>query len=108
MNRKLLCLVLGVLVLIPIHSAEARPGKWCGWWLRQELGVQDPRYNLARSWYKWGTPTQPTIGAVVVWSHHVGLIVGQNAKGQWLIRSGNDGGRVKTRVWNLKGAKFRI
>jgi hypothetical protein len=33
---------------------------------------------------------------VVVWAHHVGKIVGEQ-NGQWLVTSGNDGGRVRTR-----------
>ncbi len=98
------------LVLEPQYKPRLgpRPSKWCGWYMRQYLGVQDNRYNLARSWYTWGRATGPTLGAVVVWPHHVGIIVGKNSKGQWLIRSGNDGGTVKTRVWNLRNAKFRI
>lgn len=87
----------------------AKPKKWCGWYMRKRLGVSHPKYNLARSWYSWGNQSKPQVGAVVVWPHHVGLIVGQNSKGQWLIESGNDGGKVKIRPWsNLHKAKFRI
>jgi hypothetical protein len=86
-----------------------KPGRWCGWWMRKRMGVSHPRYNLARNWAQWGRPATPQIGAVVVWRHHVGLIVGQNSKGQWLIQSGNDGGKVKTRPWNLsKVIAYRI
>lgn len=87
----------------------AKPGRWCGWYMRKKMGVHDPKYNLARNWAKWGSPSGPQIGAVVVWRHHVGVIVGQNSKGQWLIQSGNDGGKVRTRVWNLsKVIAYRI
>jgi hypothetical protein len=39
----------------------------------------------------------------VVWPHHVGRIVGQE-NGQWVVRSGNDGGGVRTRTRSLAGA----
>lgn len=104
-NRTLIVLLL--CLLLP-NSSEARPSRWCGWYMRQVMGISDARYNLARTWYGYGRATSPRTGAVVVWPHHVGIIVGKNQKGQWLVRSGNDGGKVKTRVWNLRGAKFRI
>ena len=87
----------------------AKPSRWCGWYMRKRLGVMPSSYNVARNWTSYGRPTGPQIGAVVVWRNHVGLIVGQNSKGQWLIESGNDGGKVKTRVWNLsKVIAYRI
>lgn len=95
----------------PKHQAwlGPRPSKWCGWWLRQRMGVSSPKYNLARSWYSFGRPTVAQVGAVVVWPHHVGVIVGRDSKGRWLVQSGNDGGRVKVRPWaNIHKAKFRI
>jgi hypothetical protein len=74
-----------------------RPSAWCGWQMRQLVGG-DPgvEYNLARNWAHWGHAGPPGIGAVVVWAHHVGKIVGQE-NGQWIIQSGNDGNRVRTR-----------
>jgi hypothetical protein len=48
------------------------------------------------------------MGAVVVWPHHVGLITGQGANGQWIVRSGNDGGSVRERPRSVAGAVFRI
>lgn len=104
---KLLTVIVLALNLIS-SSAEARPAKWCGWYMRQVVGISDTRYNLARTWYKYGRTTSPRVGAVVVWPRHVGIIVGKTHKGQWLVKSGNDGGKVKTRVWNLRNAKFRI
>lgn len=77
-----------------------KPGRWCGWYMRKHLGVAHQRYNVARNWATWGSAARPQIGAVVVWPHHVGQIVGQNQRGQWLILSGNDGGKVRTRPWN--------
>lgn len=90
------------------HNAGPRPARWCGWWMRTQLGG-GPEYNLARNWAKRGRPARgPRVGAVVVWSHHVGLITGRTKDGQWIVKSGNDGGRVRERPRSVKGAVFRI
>lgn len=82
----------------------ARPHAWCGWEMRQLVGADPgPAFNLARNWARWGHAGPPGIGAVVVWSHHVGKIVGQE-NGQWLIQSGNDGNRVRTRPLSIAHA----
>ena len=80
-----------------------RPRAWCGWYMRRLLGVSDPSYNLARNWAHWGRSGAPGVGAVVVWAHHVGKIVGQE-NGQWVIQSGNDGHAVRTRPRSIAGA----
>ncbi len=67
-----------------------------------------PEYNLARNWAKRGRPLNgPRVGAVVVWAHHVGMITGRSASGQWIVKSGNDGGRVRERPRSVAGAVFR-
>jgi hypothetical protein len=74
-----------------------RPGAWCGWEMRQLVGHDPgPGFNLARKWAQWGHAGPPGIGAIVVWPHHVGMIVGRE-NGQWIIKSGNDGNRVRVR-----------
>lgn len=80
-----------------------RPRAWCGWYMRHLLGVSDPSYNLARNWAHWGHSGAAGVGAVVVWAHHVGKIVGQE-NGQWVIQSGNDGHAVRTRPRSIAGA----
>ena len=87
-------------------SIGGRPARWCGWWMRTQKGG-GPELNLARNWTKWGRPSGPRVGAVVVWSHHVGMITGRTASG-WVIKSGNDGGRVRERVRSVAGAVFRV
>jgi hypothetical protein len=97
----------------PIRSQRVRSGNngrpraWCGWWMRQQRGG-GPELNLAWNWSRWGSPSGPQVGAVVVWRHHVGEIVGRAANGQWLVRSGNDGGAVRTRARSVAGAVFRV
>lgn len=88
------------------HAAnDPRPRRWCGWEMRRLVGSDPgPSYNLARNWAHWGSPAGgPGIGVVVVWSHHVGKIVGQE-NGQWIVQSGNDGGTVRTRPLSVARA----
>jgi hypothetical protein len=86
-------------------SPGARPAQWCGWWMRTQFGG-GPEYNLAWNWRRRGTPSQPHIGAIVVWRHHVGYITGRTSKG-WIVKSGNDSNAVRARVRSLKGAVIR-
>lgn len=89
------------------RNAGPRPARWCGWWMRTQKGG-GPELNLARNWAKWGRPSRARVGAVVVWSHHVGMITGRTTSGQWIVKSGNDGGRVRERPRSVKGAVFRV
>jgi hypothetical protein len=81
-----------------------RPAAWCGWEMRQLVGG-DPgaSYNLARNWAHWGHSGPVGVGAVVVWPHHVGKIVGQQ-NGQWVVESGNDGHALRSRPMSIAGA----
>jgi len=81
-----------------------RPAAWCGWEMRHLVSSDPgPAYNLARNWARWGQPGPAGVGAVVVWPHHVGKIVGQE-NGAWIIESGNDGHAVRTRARSIAGA----
>jgi len=93
----------------PLESkgVGARPARWCGWWMRTQKGG-GPELNLARNWTHWGRPSGTEVGAVVVWPHHVGMITGRAASGQWIVKSGNDGGQVRERPRSVAGAVFRI
>lgn len=84
-------------------SGSGRPHAWCGWYMRQQVG-HDPgsSYNLARNWAHWGHATTPHVGAVVVWPHHVGKIVG-GSPGHWVVESGNDGNMVRRRERSMRG-----
>lgn len=74
------------------NTIGQRPSKWCGWYMRQIKGG-GPQYNLAKNWMYYGVPTSPSIGAVVVWPHHVGYIVNRDSRG-WIVRSGNWNNRI--------------
>jgi len=85
-------------------SLGGRPSAWCGWEMRQLVSSDPgPQYNLARNWAHWGHSGPAGVGAVVVWPHHVGKIVGQEG-GQWVIKSGNDGHALRTRPRSIAGA----
>ena len=81
-----------------------RPHAWCGWYMRQIMHVADAAYDLARNWAHWGKETTPHEGAIVVWPHHVGKIVGPCHGSQCVVLSGNDGHRVRTRERSVAGA----
>lgn len=84
---------------------DPRPAAWCGWYMRHVLGIEDRSYNLARNWAHFGWPApEPAVGVIVVWPHHVGEIVGYAGNGRWLVKSGNDGDAVRTRLRSLRGA----
>jgi len=93
----------------PQHTAhsgrgDGRPAEWCGWEMRRLVGGDPgPTYNLARNWAHWGRSGPAGVGAVVVWPHHVGKIVGQE-NGAWVIESGNDGHALRTRPRSIAGA----
>jgi hypothetical protein len=89
------------------RAVGPRPRAWCGWWMRTQRGG-GPEYNVAWNWSRRGQPSEPKVGAVVVWRHHVGEITGRAKNGQWIVRSGNDGGRVRERPRSVAGAVFRI
>jgi hypothetical protein len=81
-----------------------RPRAWCGWWMRRHLGVANPAGNLARWWAGFGRPAHgPAVGAIVVWRHHVGIITARAERG-WVVKSGNDGHRVRERPRSVAGA----
>jgi hypothetical protein len=82
-----------------------RPRAWCGWYARSLVGSDPgPAYNLARNWAHWGHASGPGVGVMVVWSHHVGMITGRSADGQWIVKSGNDGHGVRERPRSISGA----
>lgn len=88
-----------------VAAARARGLPWCGAEMADEFGIygtQGRELWVARNWAHVGIPTSPHVGAVVVWPHHVGRIVGQE-NGQWIVRSGNDGGAVRSRPRSLNG-----
>ena len=89
-----------------VAAVRSRGLPWCGAEMADELGIhgqQGRELWLARNWARIGTATSAHIGAVVVWPHHVGRIVGQE-NGQWVVRSGNDGGGVRSRARSLARA----
>jgi hypothetical protein len=86
------------------YGYGARPAAWCGWEMRQLVSSDPgPDYNLASNWAHWGRSGPPGVGAVVVWSHHVGKIVGKEG-GMWVIESGNDDHATRTRARPISGA----
>jgi hypothetical protein len=110
---KVSSVVLGIALVALSSEAFARTG-WCGNFARHNLVASDPgtKYNLACNWKNWGRPTTAQPGAMVIWCsprhRHVGKIVGPCNGQMCLVKSGNDGGAVRTRMRSVAGAVFRI
>ncbi len=85
-----------------------RPHRWCGWYMQQKTGVTSRgtglNLNRAIMWAHVGRPAAPAPGVVVVWKHHVGMLMGQDARGRWIVHSGNDSHAVRERVRSIVGA----
>lgn len=63
---------------------------WCGCWLRIKLGIDDTRYNLAAFWHNFGTRiSEPVVGAIARFNHHVGIVVAVDPNGNPVVKSGN-------------------
>lgn len=89
-----------------VAAARSRGLPWCGAEMADEYGFHGAlgrRLWVARAWASVGRATTAHIGAVVVWAHHVGRIVGR-INGEWVIHSGNDGHRVRDRARSISGA----
>jgi hypothetical protein len=72
--------------------------------MMQHTGIHGPgNLAMAKEWAHIGQPAAPGPGIIVVWAHHVGMITRQEA-GQWMVLSGNDGGKVRERLRSLAGA----
>jgi hypothetical protein len=84
-------------------SAGPRPKRWCGWYMRTQKSG-GPEFNLARNWVRYGSPSRPKPGAVVVWRNHVGIIEQVLDQCTAIVRSGNDGGAVRSRPRNICNA----
>ena len=86
-------------------AARRRGLAWCGAYMADVMhvaGAYARELWVAANWARWGHPASPHVGAVVVWRHHVGKIVG-GEPGSWIILSGNDGHAVRARRRSLAG-----
>jgi hypothetical protein len=72
--------------------------------LRQQLGVADRAYNLARRWASYGSPaSSDCVNCIAVWPHHVGIVTGRPGPGTIVLKSGNDGHAVRERERSTRG-----
>ena len=89
----------------PRRPSDCYGFAWCGCFLKHYLHAvaNGLNLNLARDWADWGRRTVAHVGAIVVWPHHVGVIVG-GSPDHWRVLSGNDGHRVRERERSVSGA----
>lgn len=87
-----------------VSGHDPRPTAWCGWQMRQWLGVADRAYNLARKWAGFGSRASgPAPGVIAVYPHHVGIVVSVPGPGRMVMKSGNDGHAIRTRERSTRG-----
>ena len=106
--KKILVMTVALCALMasPAEARRHRSGglPWCGIFMMEYTGIHKPGLALARNWASVGSNAGgPCVGCIVVWPHHVGKIVGHDGK-NWIVHSGNDGGRVRTRPRSVAGA----
>lgn len=77
---------------------------WCAAWanavLRQS-GHRGTGSNMARSFYRYGSPSSGDVGDIAVMPHHVGFVAGtsyRNGRKYVSVIAGNTSNRVRT-VW---------
>lgn len=104
MKRLLIAVIVSACLLPSAAMAYHLP--WCGIYMSHYFHILKRSLWVAANWRFEGSPAGgPAVGAVVVWPHHVGVIAGgPNARGMWLVHSGNDGNAVRTRYRSLRGA----
>jgi len=103
--KKIVVAIAILLVSTVAQARDMRPRAWCGWYARHLVRHDPgPAYNLARNWARWGRAAHPAPGVMVVWRNHVGMITGRDASGNWIVRSGNDGHRVRERPRSIARA----
>jgi len=87
---------------------ENCPGRWCACYLDNVLarsGLAPRGSNIARDFANYGAPAEPgQIGAIMVMSNHVGVVVGTCGNGQVQIVSGNYSNRVALGCYNASRA----
>lgn len=76
---------------------------WCGFFVAHCIdaaGLTYPakgEFARAKAWLEWGKPSQPVLGAVVVFGRvgggHVGFLVGESG-GYWYVLGGNQSNAV--------------
>lgn len=86
---------------------------WCAAWANAVLrrnGYRGTGSNMARSFYRYGAPSQGNIGDIAVMPHHVGFVAGyqvRNGRRYVGVLGGNTSNRVKTAWYPAGRVSFR-
>lgn len=88
------------------YSASKIP--WCSGFvcaMVEMSGVRSPRTDGAKNWLNWGvTLEEPCDGCIVVFTRdgggHVGIVVGEDEKGNLLVLGGNQGNAVNIKSFS--------
>jgi len=108
--RRLLYACVFIVIASAAH-AEGRPrgcpALWCGCWARLQAGIKDASFNLAKHWLVLRHVAErgdaPVIGSWAVMGRrgggHVGKVIGVDANGNPIVKSGNHNRRVGVGVY---------
>jgi hypothetical protein len=79
---------------------------WCADWMNrvvERAGLRGTGSRVAKSFARWGHPSPPAVGAIVVFDRrgggHVGVVEGFDANGNPIAISGNHGRAVREGVY---------
>jgi hypothetical protein len=81
-------------------------GPWCAAQMRiwtRAAGYSPMPSDKASDWARWGRPTHPAPGAVMVMAHHIGVVTAVHGDSVTLL-SGNHNHRVGFGVYGLRRA----
>jgi len=80
---------------------------WCAAWVNKMLarvGLRGTGSDAAISFARWGRPSAPKRGAIMVMPHHVGVVTGSCGRGSVRLLSGNHGHRVAESCYSIRRA----
>jgi uncharacterized protein (TIGR02594 family) len=80
---------------------------WCAAWVNKMLarvGLRGTGSDAAISFARWGKPSGPVRGAIMVMPHHVGVVTGSCGPGSVRLLSGNHGHRVGEGCYSIRRA----
>ena len=112
-------IVLGFWKLAKLAGIKNDAIPWCSGFacaMFEEVGIKSPRTDGAKNWLNWGVAlSTPVYGCVVVFKrpggYHVGIVVGQDSRGNLQVLGGNQGDAVTIASFDrnrVEGYRFPI
>jgi uncharacterized protein (TIGR02594 family) len=97
--------ILNYFMATSFRPSRGDEDPWCSGlacWCMEQGGYRSPRDARAISWRSWGRETEPRLGAVVVFPHHVGFFMGRRDDGRIDLLGGNQSNRVSIAPYGIE------